>query len=503
MSLINYRITVETGTGQEKLSGMAELAPGALHISCDVPEGLLRDVIADLRLEVSENDRVFVNGYQTWTYSPEFAPGDVQWVYGKKLPGALVQKFHLDRYGDLFFQRYSGKPGCFTGYSYCYVRRGEKFRLFASLDETNGYTVFRFDCPESKLVIERDCRSLKCSGRFDAFDLFYAEGTEDEVFDAWFREMGVKPLTTEKLAGYTSWYNRYNKINETVLMSDLDGTAGILRPGDLFQIDDGWQAAVGDWLSVREDRFPSGLRAFTDEIHSRGYKAGLWLAPFGAQESSDLVKNHPDWLLKPGGKPWAAGVNWGPFYAVDIDKPEVADYLAEVFRTIFDDWGFDLVKLDFLYAAAPYGTEKESRAGRMIRAMKLIRSWCGDKLVLGCGVPLMPAFGLVDYCRIGCDVGPDWDSTVMMRMTHRERVSTKNSIDDTTFRRQLNGRAFLNDPDVFFLRDENCRLSAREKEILYTANATYGGILLTSDDMNKWDDGKKETYRNIREMFGA
>jgi alpha-galactosidase len=44
-------------------------------------------------------------------------------------------------------------------------------------------------------------------------------------------------------------------------------------------------------------------------------------------------------------------------------------------------------------------------------------------------------------------------------MTHRERVSTKNSIDDTTFRRQLNGRAFMNDPDVFFLRDENCKLT--------------------------------------------
>ena len=139
----------------------------------------------------------------------------------------------------------------------------------------------------------------------------------------------------------------------------------------------------------------------------------------------------------------------------------------------------------------------------MIRAMKLIRRLCKDNLVLGCGVPLMPAFGLVDYCRIGCDVGPDWDSTALMRMTHRERVSTKNSIDDTTFRRQLNGRAFMNDPDVFFLRDENCKLTEDQKKTLYTANAKYGGILLTSDDFNKWDDGKKETYKTIRELFGA
>ena len=38
---------------------------------------------------------------------------------------------------------------------------------------------------------------------------------------------------------------------------------------------------------------------------------------------------------------------------------------------------------------------------------------------------------------------------------------------------------------------------------LYEANAAYGGILLTSDDFNKWDDSKKETYKAIREMFGA
>ena len=503
MSLLNYRITVETAAGPEEISGMSEFSGGPLRVGCDVPSGHLRDVIADMRLEISGDDRIFVNGYQTWTYSPEFAPGDVQHVFGKKLPEKLTHKFYLERYGDLFFRKYDQKPGVFTGYSYCYIRNGSTFRLFASLDEEPGYTVFRIDVPAGQLWIERDCRGMSCGGELKAFDLFCAEGGEDEVFDAWFEAMGVKARTTDKLAGYTSWYNRFNKISESELMSDLDGAAGILRRGDLFQIDDGWQAAVGDWLKVREDRFPSGLKAFADEIHMRGYKAGLWLAPFGAQESSELCKDHPDWLLKPGGKPWAAGVNWGPFYALDIDNPEVVEYLEKVFATVFDEWGFDLVKLDFLYAAAPYGTEKESRAGRMIRAMKLIRRLCKDNLVLGCGVPLMPAFGLVDYCRIGCDVGPDWDSTALMRMTHRERVSTKNSIEDTTFRRQLNGRAFMNDPDVFFLRDENCKLTEEEKRALYTTNAAYGGILLTSDDFNKWDGGKKETYKTIRELFGA
>ena len=62
MSLINYRITVETASGQEKLDGMAELSEGPLRIRCDVPEGHLRDVEADMRLEIAEDDRIFVNG---------------------------------------------------------------------------------------------------------------------------------------------------------------------------------------------------------------------------------------------------------------------------------------------------------------------------------------------------------------------------------------------------------------------------------------------------------
>ena len=60
----------------------------------------------------------------------------------------------------------------------------------------------------------------------------------------------------------------------------------------------------------------------------------------------------------------------------------------------------------------------------------------------------MPAFGLVDYCRVSCDVGLDWDDVWYMRLFHRERVSTKQAINNTLFRRQLNGRAYGSDPDA-------------------------------------------------------
>ena len=49
----------------------------------------------------------------------------------------------------------------------------------------------------------------------------------------------------------------------------------------------------------------------------------------------------------------------------------------------------------------------------------------------------------------------------------------------------------------------NAVLTEKEKELLYTTNAKYGGLLLCSDDMNNWDEKKIETYNKIREMFGA
>ena len=238
-----------------------------------------------------------------------------------------------------------------------------------------------------------------------------------------------------------------------------------------------------------------------EEIHASGFQAGLWLAPFVCEKDSALFRQHPDWLLKVDGKPWCCGSNWSSFYALDIDNPAVLDYLRRVFDRVLNDWGFDLVKLDFLYGAAPFGNAHESRAARMRRAMELLRSWCGQKAILGCGVPVMPAFGLVDYCRVSCDVGLDWDDVWYMRLFHRERVSTKQAINNTVFRRQLNGRAYGSDPDVFFLREENCKLTAEQKRTLATVNALLGNVFLTSDMPSRYTDAQRDEYRRLRRLF--
>ena len=501
--MLDWHVAIETADGPHRTAGRA-VPPksGPLHIVCDLPEGRLKHAAATLPLAAAADEKIFMNGYQTWTHCPEYGVRDkIRGLHG--IPRPLVKKYGLDRYGDYHFADYPNRPGVTHGFSWCYFRRGERFRLIASLDEKPGYTMFTYDSNLALLTIHRDCAGVDCEGRFHAFDLYFAEGTEDEVFGGWFAAMDIPAPRARPLAGYSSWYNRYEDITEEVILSDLAGCRTLFSPGDLFQIDDGWEPAVGDWLEPDGDKFPDGLKPLADEIHASGFLAGLWLAPFVCREGSALMAEHPDWLLRVNGRPWSCGCNWGGFYSLDIDNPEVTDYLRRVFDRVLNEWGFDLVKLDFLYGAAPFGTARESRAGRMIRAMDFLREVCGGKLILGCGVPVMPAFGRVDYCRVSCDVGLDWDDKWLMRLIHRERVSTKQAVSNTLFRRQLNGRAYWSDPDVFFLREDNLSLTRKQKLLLARVNALLGGVLLTSDDPAAYGEAQRKIYRELLRLRRA
>ena len=495
--MLDWRVT----TDRETLTGQTEAAD-AVHIVCALQPGTLQKVTAVMSLPVEEDEKIFMNGYQTWTHCPEYGKHDrIRGLHG--VPRFLVNRFGFDRYGDYHFVGYPNRPGVTHGFSWCYFRRGDRFRLIASLDENPGYTMFRYDADHGELTIERDCGGVSCGGEFHALDLYFAEGTEDEVFDGWFAAMGLQTPAAKPLKGYSSWYNRYEDITAEAIRADLAGCRELLAPGDLFQIDDGWEPAVGDWLEADAKKFPQGLKPLAEEIHQAGFLAGLWLAPFVCRKGSALMTEHPDWLLQVDGKPWCCGSNWGGFYALDIDNPAVLDYLRRVFDRVLHEWGFDLVKLDFLYGAAPFGNERESRAGRMIRAMDFLREVCSGKLILGCGVPVMPAFGRVDYCRVSCDVSLDWDDKWYMRRFHRERVSTRQAIDNTLYRRQLNGRAYLSDPDVFFLREDNLRLTGAQKAILAQVNALMGRVLLTSDDPSCYKDEQRKSYGRLAHLQEA
>jgi len=121
-------------------------------------------------------------------------------------------------------------------------------------------------------------------------------------------------------------------------------------------LDDGWQTAEGDWY-LNPKRFPGGdqdMKSFVDEIHKHNLKAMLWWAPLAVDPGTDLIKNHPEYLLlnKDGSKQditW-----WDSYYLCPAYEP-VIEYHKNLVRKIFNEWGYEGLKIDgqHLNAAPP------------------------------------------------------------------------------------------------------------------------------------------------------
>ncbi|QQR98415.1 MAG: alpha-galactosidase [Sphingobacteriales bacterium] len=156
-------------------------------------------------------------------------------------------------------------------------------------------------------------------------------------------------------------------------------------PIEIFQIDDGWQNAVGDWLNVKP-KFTNGMKFLADTIKAKNILAGLWLAPFACEKNSFIYKEKQEWILKDEhGKLVKIGYNplWsGWFYALDFFNADVKNYIQKVLATILEEWNFDLVKVDFMYGAASIPQHGKSRSEVMHLMMEFLRACVGDKKFL-------------------------------------------------------------------------------------------------------------------------
>lgn len=448
--------------------------------------------------EYPQDSKFFANGFQSWTDTKEFAKNELmadEGIVGKGLFGK--SPFGMNLVGNYTFVEQSKECGVFHSNSFAYVRNEKNIDFFGSLNDRTGYTIIYADMNKNTIRFSKDVEGITISEPYELLDLYFDNGGYDEVFDRYFAKMNVKPLTDKKIKGYTSWYNYYQKINEKIILRDLDAISEKTDKVNTFQIDDGYQTAVGDWLSINKTKFPNGMKPIVEKIHAKGWQAGLWLAPFGAQKGSKLASEHSDWLVKgKNGKPIMVGANWGGFYAIDIDNTDARAYIKNVFDTVLNDWGFDLVKLDFLYATAVVPLHNKTRGQLAYESIDFLRECVGDKQILGCGVQQMPCFGKVEYMRIGADMDLGWKHKFFRNLTHREDVSTPNAIHNSVYRRCLNNRAFLCDPDVFLLRRSNIKFTFEQQKVLAKFIKLFGSVLFMSDNVDEYDDEQMAVFND-------
>ena len=316
----------------------------------------------------------------------------------------------------------------------------------------------------------------------------------DKYLEAVARENKVK-VPAESPVGWCSWYHFYTNLSardiEANLTSIVNGQERL--PIQLVQIDDGFETQVGDWFTFKPT-FPQGVSPLAEKISKEGLIPGLWLAPFIVHTKSELIRNHPDWILrKANGRPVNAGYVWGVLgTGLDLTVPEALEYACSVVRTAAQDWGFPYLKLDFLYAAALDGKfhdPTQTRAQVLRKGMEALREAVGpDVTLLGCGAPLGSMLGLVEAMRIGPDVSGDWQPVFNgIKAFIKNEPSypcARNSIRNILTRANLHGHWWVNDPDCLLIRPDT-HLSLEEVKTLATAIGMTGGSLLLSDDLPK------------------
>ncbi len=298
---------------------------------------------------------------------------------------------------------------------------------------------------------------------------FTGFGAEREVFANYVNMLGNKfGFVTSKPAPriWCSWYSLYTMIDEPILHKIFEGLGDL--PFDVLQVDDGWQVKVGDWEA--NAKFPSGMAALAGKIKSTGRSAGLWLAPLIAVKSSRLFREHPEWFLKDEkGKFVSVGFNWGErVYALDTTHPAVQEWLAALMRQV-RAWGYDYLKLDFLYAGALPGKRYADmpREAAYRECLKLLRESMGaDAFFLACGTPVLPALGLCDAMRVGPDVAGDWEVYRDAHLLQNPSTpGTKNAIRTTSHRLWLSPLVRV-DPDVAYFIEKGNSLSSEQKRLL-------------------------------------
>ncbi|HJW89914.1 MAG TPA: alpha-galactosidase [Anaerolineales bacterium] len=452
----------------------------------------------------------FANGWQSWSFTAAYAPTERQ---RRTRLGPLRAPATLNP-----SSRLPNRPGLLSSEMFGVI--GDRSRrigaLFGFLSQAEHFGVL-----EANIALPSPAVQLWADGDGVRLDpgatlvtdwaclyFFHLDQLDplQPYLDAVARQHGLggsdiqgKDLQqAEPPVGWCSWYQfSTERLIGALSAQDVRENMSALSaqrarlPLQVIQIDDGFEAQVGDWSAFRPS-FPEGVAPLAAEMRAAGFTPGIWLAPFIVHPQARLAADHPDWLLTNRfGRRVNAGYFWDRFqYALDLTHPAALDYAAGVVRTAAHEWGFPYIKLDFLHAAALPGQRHDptrTRAQVLRAGLQAVRQAAGEEaFLLGCGCPLGPAIGLVDAMRIGTDTARTWRPSFNFReiflKSEPDLPATLNANQNALSRAAFHRRWWINDPDCLLLHPDT-RLTVDEIQARATLIALTGGSFFLSDHL--------------------
>jgi hypothetical protein len=315
--------------------------------------------------------------------------------------------------------------------------------------------------------------------------------------------------TRSVLNGWCSWFYTLSHVSQDEVVANAAFAAGRLKPYGLeyIQVDEGYQRWHGDWEG--NERFPDGMKWLAEKIKSFGFKAGIWISPYVVSEPTPLFREHPEWLLRRRDGSLQRIGNWPEGaeppadenprrYGLDITHPGAQKWLHDLVDTIVNDWGYEMIKIDFvawsLLAAERFHDPAMSAAGAYRKGMEIMRRAAGDRChILECG-PGAITTGLIDSMRIEVDVNYGFHEAAWSTyFTH-----PAGSASAAARRYYFHKRTWINDVDHLCMD----LLTDAQAEAAATLIAMSGGNLFSGDRLTQLDAARLEIFRKITPSLG-
>lgn len=321
-------------------------------------------------------------------------------------------------------------------------------------------------------------------------------------------------------AGWNSWSGGSSSggygtdIDEATIVENMDFADRELRRWGMthFQIDDGWQDRAGDW-GVNKARFPdhgseNGIQWLLHRAQALGFRTGLWIRAFDAEPGAKILEEHPEWFAEPilGGL-----LGSGEEHHLDLSNPAVRDHLVALVDRL-RQWGIQWLKLDFAYRVMLTQGWYDSSLTRFQfyrNGIELLRDALGEDVFFLNVALVGHNAGLVDSLRLTLDTMPAWEGTSQDPydpLSVIDNQGLKPMYRDAARRYYLNGRIWVNHPDLIFFRSHPDPkippLSLNESKTFATSVALQGGLVKLGDRLVDLGPEAVDTIRRILPVYG-
>lgn len=175
---------------------------------------------------------------------------------------------------------------------------------------------------------------------FNGMSQIFHEFTTNHIVPPQFRNFTAPILIN-------SWEMTYFDVNEQKMNLLIDKASEL--GFEAVVLDDGWfigrnnsRTSLGDWV-VDMNKFPNDLHPIISKTHALGLKFGIWFEPEMISPDSQLIDDHPEWVMKSKSYEPLLGRNQ---LILDLSQTTVQDFLIASISNFIETYKVDYIKWD-------------------------------------------------------------------------------------------------------------------------------------------------------------